>query len=527
MLVSIIRRLKSLFVAISLLFTSFIPGLFAKKPEIPEAVKGEYTEWVDPFIGTGSKWPWASAMLSPCATYPFGAVRLGPDTSFPGGFYIFKTNTSGYYYQQKHILGFSHTRLSGTGCEDLGNFRVTPASGSTNPSERKSNPLVYSHSDESAAPGYYAVYLRSIDCLAEMTATSHVGVHRYTFGSSADSRLFLDVTSFIGDGSADNGKVTVNEASSVIEGQCVSKTNFSSRYGGLTVYFSAVFDTPFKSFSTWNGDDNAEGRAATEGDDIGVDINFGNISGKPVELKIGISFVSVENARENLLAQAGNLDFDAVCASTGSVWNDYLSRAKIESTSNEIKTNYYTALYHSMIMPTDFTDENGEYIGFDGKVSVADGYTYRTDMSLWDTFRTEHPLLILIAPEIQLDCVKSLVEMAKAGGALPRWPSGAGYTGSMLGTPADMVIAETYLKGITAFDAETALSYMKKGSEQEISGADSRIGIAAYNKYGYCPYDIVSNKTVARTLEYSWADYSISQLAQALGEFGPAGLARH
>lgn len=498
MLWPLIRVFVSMFLSLEMTFSGLFAGVLVKPYDMPETETGEYTQYVDPFVGTGGT-PWTAGMLSPAATVPFGSVRLGPDTSFIGGAYIVKTNTSGYYYEHGHIKGFSHSRLSGTGAEDYQMFRVTPAIGSAD-----AGVLAYSHLYESAVPGYYSVYLPSIDCFAEFTADIHTGIHRYTFGKASDARLYIDVTSTAGNYGAGKGEVKVENG--MIMGSAELGAAFSSRYDGLPVYFVAIPDKEIKSYEI-------KGNA----DDLGIDINFGDIAGQPLEMKVGISFVSCENALENLEAEAGELSFDEVRRNALADWEEALSVIDMESEDEEIKTVFYTALYHSMIMPTDFTDVNGEYLGFDKEVHVADGFTYRTDLSLWDTCRTTHSLYTLIEPEVQYDCLNSLVEMAKAGGAIPRWAQGAGYAGSMLGDPANIVITESYLKGYTDFDVETAYSYMKHSSEVK----DTKVGrdyVDLYNQYGYVPDDLApGDESVARTIEYSWEDGAIAALAEALG----------
>lgn len=494
-----------IFVALAITFETFFAGIFngilpSCDVQMPETETGTYTQYVDPFIGTGGT-PWTCGMLSPAATVPFGTVRLGPDTSFIGGAYIVKTNTSGYYYEHGHIKGFSHSRLSGTGAEDYGMFRVTPVVGS-----KSVGVIPYSHTYETAVPGYYAVYLNSLDCLVELTADVHTGVHRYTFNNSNDARLYLDVTSVASNYSASDGFVDYDEQSGVITGGCVLYGSFSSRGDGLAVYFAATTDKKVQSYEI-KGDES----------DLGIDLNFGNVEGESIELKLAVSFVSVENAKLNLVAEAGELGFDDVKKNALAQWEDRLSSIKIESTDDDIKTIFYTALYHSMIMPTNYTDVNGEYVGFDKQVHIADGYTYRSDMSLWDTCRNTHSLYTLIAHDIQNDSLNSLVEMAKAGGSLPRWPMGTGYTGSMLGDPANIVITESYLKGFTDFDVETAYEYMKLSSDSAVE-KDGRTYVDLYNQYGYVPNDLApADESVARTIEYSWEDGAIAALAQALG----------
>ena len=494
-----IRIFVALFVSIETMIAGAFSGIIMKSVDMPEVETGEYTQYVDPFIGTGGT-PWTAGMLSPAATVPFGTVRLGPDTSFLGGAYIVKTNTSGYYYEHAHIKGFSHSRLSGTGAEDYQMFRVTPAVGSN-----KAGVVPYSHNYETAVPGYYAVYLQSLDCLAEMTADIHTGVHRYTFNKADDARLYIDVTSTAGNYGAGKGSVSVDE-NGIISGSAELAAAFSSRYDGLPVYFVAVADKDIKSYEIVGDESN-----------LGIDINFGDISGQPLEMKVGISFISTDNAYENLIAETDGLSFDDVRKNALADWEDALSVIDMDSSDEEIMKVFYTALYHSMIMPTNFTDVNGEYLGFDKQVHKAEGFTYRSDLSLWDTCRTTHSLYTLIEPEIQYDCLNSLVEMAKTGGAIPRWAQGAGYAGSMLGDPANIVITESYLKGFTDFDVESAYNYMKHSSEIK----DTKVGrdyVDLYNQYGYVPDDLApGDESVARTIEYSWEDGAIASLAEALG----------
>ena len=501
MLWPVIRIIVSVIVIFETAFAGIFNGILMRPVEMPEPVTGEYTEYVDPFIGTGGT-PWTCGMLSPAATVPFGAVRLGPDTTFAGGLYITKMNTSGYYYEQRHILGFSHSRLSGTGAEDYGIFRVTPVTG-----KKKPDVIPYSHKNETATAGYYALYLPTMNCLVELTADTHTGVHRYTFNNSKDARLYLDVTSVAAGRWSDGGFVDFDEDSQMITGGAVIHGVFSDRYQGLPVYFAATADKEIKSY----------GISGDEGD-LGIDLNFGKMNNESIELRLAVSFVSVENAKLNLKAETDGLTFDDVRDNAVADWEDRLSSIKISSADEKIKTVFYTALYHSMIMPTDFTDVNGEYLGFDKQVYTADGYTYRTDMSLWDTCRDTHSLYTLIAPDVQNDCLNSLVEMAKAGGALPRWPQGAGYTSSMQGDPANIVITESYLKGFRDFDVETAYEYMKLASEVKPE-RDGRDWIKEYNEYGYVPNDISKgDESVSRTVEYSWQDNAIAVLAEALGK---------
>ena len=492
---SVFRAIISLFVAVELLLRSVLSG-GGLPSDMPETQTGEYGRYVDAFIGTGGI-PWACGMLSPAACAPFGCVRLGPDTCAAGGIAKIKTNTSGYYYEHRHILGFSCGRLSGTGARDYGMFRVTPAAGR----ETKPASLAYSHAKETASPGYYAVALPGAGCLAEMTATVHAGMQRYTFSTRKDAVLCFDAASCMYGGTSKNVSLTVDVAHRCLTAQATILCTFSGRYDGLTVY----------GYAEWDAD-----TTSVKADETQALLHFGDHKDEPITLRIGVSFVSADNAKENLRAETDGKSFDDVRAQTAAQWETRLSSVRVDA-DETTKTVFYTALYHTMVMPTDFTDTNGEYMGFDGKAHTADGFTYRTDLSLWDTCRNTHSLYTLIAPDVQRDSLESLLCMAKQGGVLPRWPMGTGYTGSMFGNPANILFAESYLKGVP-FDMRTAYTYMKKSSDGVHKRADTRDGAAAYNEYGYLPDDIGFDDSVSKTLEYSWQDAAIAVLAEALGE---------
>ncbi|MEA1876069.1 MAG: GH92 family glycosyl hydrolase [Bacteroidota bacterium] len=474
---------------------------------------------VNPFIGTGG-YPWVCAHNFPGASLPFGMVRLSPETAST------LTNkrgksTSGYHYGDNKICGFSHTRLSGTGATDGGHFLVIPVS---ELSKHKKYSTGYysrfSHKNEAAFPGYYAVKLSDEKVFIELTATERVGIHRYTFFEADEPHLLIDISNTIGDAESTEATVRILPEKQELEGSIRTFGTFARRYGGQKVFFVARFDQPFKSYSTWQSEDSSRKRK-TKRNHIGADLEFSvRENGNVVVLKLAISYVSIDNARANLDAEAGNKHFDEVLAEAQEAWEDRLSLIKIDGATRSQKTIFYTALYRSFQMPTIFNDINGEYIGFDKQVHKVTDFQYFTDLSLWDTFRTLHPLYNIIARDDQQDMMVSLVKMTEEGGWLPRWPSGNGYTGSMLGTPSDITIAEAWLKGIRNFDIEYAYEAMRKialgptPSGAEFSG---RRGVSSYLKYGYCAADEM-DKAVSKTLEYAWADYSISQLANALGK---------
>jgi predicted alpha-1,2-mannosidase len=509
-----------------LLFTACFACLALPATAAAGPTPGELGRHVNPFIGTGGLF-YLCGNETPGACVPFGTVRLSPDTLSNAG--VRALNSSGYYYRDERVLGFSHTRLVGTGATDGGQFLIVPAVESKTDAKSLSGlrhglDATFSHHDETAFPGYYAVNLSKQGVKAELTATRHVGVHRYTFSLPGTPHLLIDVTNALGRGQCKEAEVRVRPDAHAVEGAVRTFGTFTKRYGGIKVYFAARCDKPIASFRTWRGSSFSTAETAA-GSDIGADLVFDAASPAVVELKVGLSYVSIENARANLEAEAGKLAFDDVLSQAKAEWESRLSTIHVDGGSDKERTIFYSALYHTLQMPTVFSDVNGDYLGFDAKVHQAKGFTDYTDMSLWDTFRTTHPLFTLIAPRDQRDMVVSLVEMAKQGGYLPRWPCGNGYSNSMFGTPADMVVAESYLKGIRDFDVETAYKAMRstalaKPVKSRFSGRD---GIADYLKYRYCPSDLVS-ASVAKTLEYSYADHSVSLLAEALGHHEDAAL---
>ena len=480
------------------------------------------------FIGTGGN-PYVCGNNSPAATLPFGLVRLCPDTI--SNERIAAQNMSGYYYPDELILGFSHTRLCGTGAIDGGSVRIYPGlvTADANSEGRPGNPpLAFDHQQESATPGYYAVTLSSVSARAELTATLRVGLHRYTYAAGSQPRITLDAASALGRGRTEDCELSVDTQRQEIAGSSRMFGTFSGRYGGLPVYFVARFRTPWIAYRTWKDPRDNSKSQSIGGHESGVVCDF-EASNAPqvIELAVALSHVSIENARENLEVELGERSFDEVRQAATAEWDKMLSSVQIEGGTAAEQTMFYTALFRALTMPTTFSDVNGDYLGFDQLHHRADGFQYYSDMSLWDTFRTAHPLYTLLLPKQHRDMLVSLVTMAaQGGGTLPRWPSGCGYTGSMFGAPADVVIAEAWLKGIRDFDVEAAYTAMRAAALQPTPPGASfspRKDIDQFIQYGYCPSDLMS-EAVAKTLEYSSSDAAIGRLAAALGHHEDAAL---
>jgi len=513
---SILSKLASLIMAAIMTFTGFL--FTGQKPidKIPVPEAGSLTQYVNPFVGTGSI-PWNSGMTNPGAAAPFGAVRLSPDTCWPFGFNSDRIGTGGYYNGKTHTYGFSMNRVSGAGLIEGGSFRVTPGLDKADPLQRMKRPLLFAHAKEAAMPGYYGVWLPEAACLAELTASVHTGMQRYTFASDKDAHLFFDAASTLHkDSRAQNATIKAID-DKTIEG------NYENR-----VFFTAQFDTPFK-VTLWKdgamlaGDVKEATSTRVEGGpaaDVGADLFFGSVKDKPITLRMGMSYVSIEGARANLRAENTGKSFGELYAATRADWESRLASVQIKTNDSEIKKIFYTAMYHAMLHPTNMTDVTGQYPGYLGTTGTAKGFTYRSDLSLWDTFRTTHPLYILIAPDIQRDSTKSLLAMAELHGGFPKWPKGGGDGGSMYGSPAHPVMAESFLKGqLSREDAVKSLKFMKDAAFATAPAGKPMNGrqyYKEYNELGYVPNDI-DKISVSRTLEYAWADYATYLMAEKLG----------
>jgi hypothetical protein len=511
--------------ALATLLPGTNPGAERNNP-LTKVMPGSRGQWVNPFIGTGGV-SWVCGNNFPGAMTPFGMVRLGPETNST---FLRKRalNTSGYYFGDDQILGFSHTRLNGTGATDGGHFLVVPTNKPIDPkNHRLGKGMPFSHQEEFASPGYYAVKLPTAGVLAEITASPRVGVHRYTFNPNENPHILIDVMNTLGGKKSTGGKLHVLPKANELEGAVQTFGTFAGRYGGLRVYFVARFSQPFASYQTWKDDIITQNQPLVQGEGIAVDLGFVPTNqSQSITVKLAISHVSIENARNNLLTEVNDQDFEKVLAKATAAWEEKLALVDVEGGTDKQKNIFYTSIYRTFQMPTIFNDANGEYLGFDKKVHRVSDFQYFTDLSLWDTFRTVHPLYALIAKKDQRDMVVSLMKMLEQGGWLPRWPSGNGYTNSMLGTPADVVIADSYLKGIQEFDVEQAYQAMRATAlEPTPPGAkfSGRKGINDYLKYQYCPSDLMK-ESVSRTLEFGWEDFAISQLAKALGKQNDAAL---
>ena len=456
-------------------------------------------DYVDPFIGTGFH-----GHTYPGATVPYGAVQLSPDTR-RGNW----DACSGYHYSDTSIIGFSHTHLSGTGCIDLGDILFHPTTKDIHPVKDGYifEPLLFSHKDEKASPGYYSVKLRGEGILAELTATTYTGVHRYTYEKEKKRDLIIDMAHLLDNEVID--EVSINQtAANEISGMRRTQGWVTNQY----VYFVAQFSLDFESVEFVNDGELSSSFIETDSRNRQVILHFGLSDGTPIIAKVGLSIVSEENARQNLEADTDGFDFDGIYAQTRSVWEEVLSNILVEGTSKANLTNFYTAQYHSKIIPNIVNDHNGQFRRHDMTIDqVPSGHKRYSTFSIWDTFRAWNPLMTLTNHELVNDIIQSYLDIYTTTGELPIWPLSAGETGTMIGYHSVSVITDAYLKGIRDYDVELAYEAMKHSSNINSKGSDY------YIKYGFIPSNI-KRESVSCLLEYAYDDWCIARMAKELGK---------
>lgn len=464
------------------------------------ASAGEFTKYVNPFIGTGPIAGGLSGNNYPGATAPFGMIQLSPDTNPAPDWY----NASGYDYNDSRIYGFSHTRLSGTGASDLIDILFFP----TVTDRRDSS---FSHDREEARPGYYSVILDDEGIKAELTAGRRVAMHRYTY-PDADARLIVDLDHSAQKGSWD--RKIINSQLRVVNDSTVEGYRVITGWAKLRrVYFTAVFNHPIVKADLYDGNTLRDGATVINGRELRGVLDFGN-PGSPLVAKVGISPVSYENARANLASETQGLDFDSLAALTDSQWDEHLGKIEVEGATPGEREMFYTALYHTMIQPNLFSDVNGEYVGPDYAVKrLPRGEEQYTTFSLWDTYRAAHPLYTIIEPEISGDFVNSMLRHYDDYGYLPIWHLWGQDNYCMIGNHAIPVVVDAVLKGSPGIDPDRAYEAVKGSSLQPHPGSPFDI----YGKFGYMPEDKIS-QSVSITMEESFDDWCVARLAEKLGK---------
>ena len=490
----------------------------------PDGEHNNVIQFVNPFIGTSGMERSLEGRTHPGAQVPFGMVSVCPfnayDTAIMKNIRNHSRFQSPYFKDRTHIAGFSHVNLSGVGCPELGAVLLMPTTG---PVQTRVDQYFSPYSQEEASPGYYSTYLTRYGIKAAMSATERTGISRYTFPAGT-SNILINL-----------GLAQTNQYGSAVK--LISKTRAEGyrkfgRFCGSntvqTVYFAVEFSKPAGVTGVWNSDSiSLNNVQEATGNETGACFTFQTGNNESIDVKVGVSYVSTANAWLNLQTEQPGFDFAAIRKNAGEAWNRELSKILVEGGTPDDKTIFYTALYHTLIHPNIYNDVNGEYPAMGNHATQkANGYNRYTVYSLWDTYRNLHQLFTLVYPERQLDMIKSMLDMYRENGWLPKWELAGNETMVMVGDPAIPVIADAWLKGIKQFDIKVAYEAMKKSSTLPEPENALRPGLDAYLHYGYIPMDVENKKEtwgpVSTTLEYNLADYSLAKMAEDLGKSADA-----
>lgn len=459
------------------------------------------TQYVDPYIGTGDH-----GHVFMGANVPFGLVQVGP-SNIPQSW----DWTSGYHVSDSTIIGFSHLHLSGTGIGDLGDINLMPVTHevklsrgvATNPESGMYS--LFDRETERAKAGYYAVHLDRYGIDVELTATKRVGFHRYTFPQAPDARVIIDL---------ENGQAWDRPVDCYVKqesGTTISGYRYSAGWANdQRIFFTAEFSKPMTGFVVSESEETREG-AEWKGTKVYGQALFDMKDGEKLYVKVALSPVSIENAKMNMKAELPDWDFEKTIADADEAWNKELNKIQVQSGDKRILRTFYTALYHTMIAPSEFCDVNKDYRGADAKMHTNASFTNYTTFSLWDTYRAAHPLMTIIHPEKMPDIIQTMLAIYQEQGKLPVWHLMGCETNCMVGNPGISVVADAILKGYGGFDKEQAYKAMKN------SAMLNERGLKYFKEYGYIPYD-KEGEALSKCMEYAIADWALAQVAKEMGK---------
>lgn len=481
------------------LWTLFGLFVFGISPALGQ-LEQDLTRYVDPFIGTEG-----GGNVFPGASLPFGLVKLGPDMD--------ENQSNSGYVPGGSVNGFSHVHVSGTGGgSKYGNILVMPFTG-----EFDRDGIASPAGSESAAPGYYSAELSRYDIRAELTVSRRAGFHRYTLPESENAHILIDAGHFLSKGApyGEDQQLVGSEvhvlSDRVIEGYGRVRGGWN-KGGAYTVYFYAILDTPAESFATWRGRTLTPGKEwqADNGDRTGALLSFRTEQDQQIQMKVGISFISEGKARQNVAAEIEDWDFGQVRQQADRLWESQLDKIDIGDASRTRKRMFYTAMYHTMLMPTDRSGENPKW--------NSDAPYYDDYYAIWDTFRSSNPFLTLVSPSRETAIVNSMIDIYKHDRYMPDARSGNHNGRTQGGSNAEVLIADAYLKGLEGIDYETALRAMLKDAEMPAGGdqqKQGRGGLHEYRTLGYVSTDY--ERAGTRTLEYAYNDFCIALVAREMG----------
>ncbi len=487
-------------------------------PEIMPGKSGRapLTAFVNPFIGTAN-----TGAEFPGPVMPFGMVQISPDT---------RPRSMGYYYRDSRILGFSMLHMSGVGMNDEGDVFFTATTGSVNTQHYTSR---FSHRQESAQVGYYQVRLLTPNVNVELTSATRASMARFTFPSGKRANLLIPISHTMTRTRAAQVRIAgPREVEGLVTSRCMAQ---GSPY--YTVYFVMQFSSPFWRYGTWKANKertSGSGQAMQSGvgqPHVGAYVSWSPQGPRIITVKIGISYVSIDDARKNLAAELGGKSFNQVRQAAMQAWNHILHRISVHGGTAAQKMIFYTALYHSLLMPSIFSDVNGRYIGFDNRIhDLSPGGIQYTDYSGWDIYRDEVPLLALVAPGRMEQMCQSLVRDVRQGGWMPRWPEANKYTNIMVGSPLTTVICTAWEYGLHDFNMKAAYRAMFKDATEPAPPGKAytgETGIAYMNKLHYIPTDSGIGGSVSKTEEGCYAYSALARVARDLGRTADARRLRH
>ncbi|SHG69965.1 GH92 family glycosyl hydrolase [Winogradskyella jejuensis] len=450
--------------------------------------------YVNTFIGTGGH-----GHTYPGASAPFGMMQLGPDTRLEGW-----DGCSGYHYSDEYIYGFSHTHLSGTGISDYGDVLLIPVKKVEFNNGADGKPgyrAHFSHDNEFAEPGYYKVHLDSTEIDVELTVSNRSGIHKYQFPSAENQYMVLDL--------AHRDKL-LDYKIQKIDDKTIQGLRHSEAWAkDQRLFYYMTFSHPMESIVYDDDEGNPISKNYKFSSKKAV-IKFDNPNNEPVFIKVGISAVDIQGAKQNMVAEIGDKDFETVKIEVQNYWEKQLEKIVVEGDDLDKKTNFYSALYHTMLAPNRYQDVDGRYRGMDLEIHQAD-FDYYTVFSLWDTYRAAHPLYTIIEQDRTNHFINTFLAKYDEGGIMPMWDLAGNYTDCMIGYHAVPVVADAYLKGIRDYDTEKAFEAMKHSATRD------KFGLEAYKTYGFIPVDEES-ESVSKTLEYAYDDWTIAQMAKDMGK---------
>jgi predicted alpha-1,2-mannosidase len=487
----------------------------------PDAMLGPVdtpTDVVDPLIATGG-FGYAAGSGVPGAAVPGGFVKIGPDTEGAFGTVNF-LHYAGYWAGDDTVLAFSHLHLEGTGATDYGVLGVMPVAqfdGTRTTDDGHASKM--DKASEHAEAGYYAVHLTREDIQAEFTASAHTAVHRYRFPqASAQGTVVFDLDHHLQSGSVSGADVTLDPAAGTIRGRLHSIGGMSAGFGGYDVFFAARASKPWTAQVWTQASPMPAPGAEAHGVGVGFALTFDVSDHAPVELQVAVSLVDAQGADAILAAEPALPAFDQVRGAARDAWNGRLRAVRVVAGgSDDDRRAFYSALYRTLLMPSVTSDPDGRF-RYGAQVGTAAGYAFVNDLSLWDTYRTTNPLYALLWPDRARDVVRSLDQMAQIGGFFPKWPLATGESGVMLGSSAEIVVADAYLRGVRDFDAESVFQRLRPAAMDAAvppGGRGGRADVVEYMQLGYVPQ--ATNRSVSLTTEYARDDFALGNLAGALG----------